>query len=86
MIACKKEMINLPEITSNVKVWIVGILLVVGIINYFLLARKRKYLEIIEEFNNETKKQSERGMILVLLYMFISLGMPIYIFLFTMPN
>jgi hypothetical protein len=81
----KKDFINLPEINLNRSVWLSVILIGTGILNYFSLARKRQHDKIFEEFKMESKGKSKKGIIYTLLYLTISLGIPLYIFLFTSP-
>jgi|SRR5690554_6727910 len=63
MAVYKYEIINLPEINFNVKIWIVGVLIGTGILNYFLLARKKQHVKIVEEFKleREEKRKKERN-------------------------
>lgn len=84
--AFKNEVINLPEVNTKVKVWIAGILVVTGLLNYFILARKKKHEIIVEEFNEESDKQRKKGLFYTWLYIVISLGIPLYIFFFTTPG
>lgn len=83
--ALKNEIINLPQMTVNVKVWIAVILVVAGIFNYFLLARKRQHNKIIEDFISESKEKRKKGMVYTIFYLVVSLGIPLYIFFFTTP-
>ena len=76
---------NLPEINFDTKVWIVGVLFVVAVLNYLLLARKKQFLKIIEEFELESVEEKRRGIIRTVFLLIGSLGFPIYIFLFTTP-
>ncbi|MBT3208713.1 MAG: hypothetical protein HN704_15250 [Bacteroidetes bacterium] len=82
----KNEIINLPEIGSNVKIWIGLILVGAGIMNYFILARKKEHAKIIEEFKMENKSKRKKGMVYTILYLIVSFGIPLYIFLFTTPK
>jgi beta-lactamase regulating signal transducer with metallopeptidase domain len=86
MAVYKYEIINLPEINFNVKIWIVGVLIGTGILNYFLLARKKQHVKIVEEFKLEREEKRKKGMLYAVLYLIISLGIPLYIFLFTIPK
>lgn len=83
--ASKNEIINLPESNFNVKILIVFILIVAGIINYFLLARKEQHNKVIEEFKSESNEKRKIGMAYTVLYLVVSLGIPLYIFFFTTP-
>ena len=84
--ASKNEIINLPENNFNAKVWIAVILVVAGIFNYFILARKRQHNKIIEEFKSESEGKSKKGIAYTILYMIVSFGIPLYIFFFTTPK
>ena len=81
--ASKNEIINLPENNFNAKVWIAVILVVAGIFNYFILARKRQHNKIIEEFKSESEGKRKKGINYTILYMIVSFGIPLYIFFFT---
>lgn len=48
-------------------------LVVLDILNYLYFIRKKKYLKIIDEWKNETKKQSILRGVIVLAYVIISL-------------
>ena len=84
--AFKSEVINLPEVNTEVKIWIAGLLVVTGLLNYFILARKKKHKIIVEKFNKESDKQRKKGLFYTWLYIVISLGIPLYIFFFTTPR
>lgn len=84
--ASKKEIINLPQVNVNVKIWIAVILVSVGIFNYLLLARKRQHNKIIEEFKSESEKKRKKGMAYTIFYLIVSFGIPLYIFFFTNPK
>lgn len=84
--AFKSEVINLPEVNIEVKIWIVGLLVVTGLLNYFILARKKKHKIIVGKFNKESDKQRKKGLFYTWLYIVISLGIPLYIFFFTTPR
>lgn len=86
MAVYKNEIINLPEINFNVKVWIAVILVGVGIFNYFILARKRQHNKIIEEYKPESKENRKKGMAYTILYLIVSFAIPLYIFFFTIPK
>jgi len=58
---CNPEYYENPT-ASWVKVWIAVILVVAGIFNYFLLARKRQHNKIVEEFKSESKEKRKKGM------------------------
>ncbi len=82
----KNEVINLPEINMEVKVWIVTFLIGVGIFNYILLGRKKKHNKIVEEFKVESERKKKNGFYFTVLYLVISLSIPLYIFFFTTPK
>lgn len=82
----KREIINLPQVNFNVKIWIAVILVSAGLFNYFLLARKRQHNKIIEELKNESEEKRRKGMAYAILYLIISFGIPLYIFFFTTPK
>ncbi len=82
----KNEIINLPEINTNIKILIVVFLCGVGALNYFLLGRKKQRHKIIEEFKSENEKKRKNGLFFTILYLVISLGIPLYIFFFTIPK
>ena len=82
----KYEIINLPENNMNVNVWIGIILIGAGIFNYFLLASKKQHVKILEEFKQESEGCRKKGMAYTVLFLIISFGIPLYIFLFTSPK
>jgi hypothetical protein len=82
---CNPEYYENPT-ASWVKVWIAVILVVAGILNYFLLARKRQHNKIVEEFKSESKEKRRKGMMYAIFYLVVSLGIPLYIFFFTTPK
>ncbi len=86
LVTTKNEIINLPQINGNVKILIAVILVSVGILNYFLLARKRQHNKIIKEFYLESEKKRKKGMTYTILYLVVSLGIPLYIAFFTTPK
>ncbi|WP_298651244.1 hypothetical protein [uncultured Proteiniphilum sp.] len=77
----KKEIIGVSEINANEYIFIPIIFLVNVIINYLLLARKKQHEKIIEEFKSESEAKRKRGMVLTVLYLIMSYGIPLYIFL-----
>nr|WP_320117912.1 hypothetical protein [uncultured Marinifilum sp.] len=81
----KKDFINLPEINLNVGALITIIMVGIGLLNYLLLARKKQHIKIVEEFIIESEEKRKKGMVYVLLYLIISFGIPLYVFLFTSP-
>lgn len=81
----KKDFISLPEINLNISALIAIALVWIGIFNYFLLARKKQHVKIVEEFKMESAGKRKRGIRNTLLYLIISFGIPLYIFLFTSP-
>lgn len=84
--ASKNEIINLPESNFNAKIWIAVILVVAGIFNYFILARKRQHNKIIEEFKSESEGKRKNGIFYTIVYMVVSFGIPLYILFFTTPK
>lgn len=86
MAAFKNEIINLPEINFSVKFWIMAIFVGAGIFNYLSLARKKQHNTIIEQFKSESEEKSRKGMMCTILYLIVSLGIPLYIFFFTTPS
>ncbi len=76
----KKDMLDLPELDSNVMLFIGVFLVAVGIFNYVLLGRKEQHNKIIEEF--ESEKDNKDGLYFTLLYILISFGMPFFILFF----
>jgi len=80
-----KEMVKLPMSSAEVKAGIVSLLILLGFMNYILLAYKNKYIKIKEEFKVEKEKKRKKGTFIVVVYLIISLSIPIYIFLFTTP-
>ncbi|WP_421921218.1 hypothetical protein [Marinifilum sp.] len=79
----KKDLVVMPELKS--KVIIVLLLIMVGIINYTFLAKKDKHNKIIKKFAQERSNQLNFSKFLVFVYLAISFGLPLYIFLFTVP-
>ncbi|MDG5801076.1 hypothetical protein QA597_11975 [Marinilabiliaceae bacterium ANBcel2] len=84
--ASKNEIINLPQMNVNAKIWIAVILVSAGIFNYFLLARKRQHNKIIEEFKSESKERRKKGTAYTIFYLIVSFLIPLYIFFFTTPK
>lgn len=84
--ASKNEIINLPQMNVNVKIWIAVILVSLGIFNYFLLGRKRQHNKIIEEFKSESKEKRKKGTMFTIFYLIVSFVIPLYIFFFTTPK
>lgn len=79
-----KDVITMPQLPNR---WIIfTVVIAYGVLQYFLLAHKKKYLKIAEEFKNETEEQSKKGTLYTLLYVIISIGIPLYIFFFTVPK
>lgn len=84
--AYKHEIIHLPESTFNVKVWIAVILIITGIFNYLLLGRKKQHFRIIEEFKSKSEERYIKGITYTILYIIVSIGIPLCIFFFTNPK
>jgi hypothetical protein len=83
--AFEKRILNLPESNFEVKALIALILIVAGLFNFFLLARKKQHINIIDEFKMESEEKKEKGMLYTVLYLIISLGIPFCVFFFTTP-
>lgn len=81
-----KEILNIPEITFNVKVWIIILLVLTGILNYFLLASKKQHNKIIQENIGQDEDKRKLGMLFTTIYIVISFAIPLYIFFFTNPK
>ncbi|WP_282036655.1 hypothetical protein [Saccharicrinis aurantiacus] len=81
----KNEIIAIPEINTNVKIWIAIFLIGVGILNYMLLGRKREHNKIVTEFMASSKRIKRNSFYYTLLYIVTSLSIPFYIFFFTTP-
>jgi hypothetical protein len=58
----------------------------VCIFNYFILAQKRRHNKIIEEFKSESEGKRKKGMVYTVLYLKVSLGIPLYIFFLQFQN
>ena len=56
------------------------LLIILSLPQYFILLYKKKYLDIIEEFKDETQKEKKRSNIITILYIIASL----FVFFFTM--
>jgi len=82
----KNEIISLPEINMNVKVWIVIFLIGVGTLNYMLLGRKKRHNKIVEEFKAKSVWSKKNDYYFTMLYLVVSLSIPLYIFFFTTPK
>lgn len=79
-----KDVISIPQLPSN---WILFLVVIIyGVIQYFLLAYKKKYLEIVEEYKNENEEKNKMGTFFIWLYIVISLGIPLFILFFTTPK
>ena len=77
----KKEIIGVSEINANEYIFIPIVFIISVIINYILLARKKQHEKIIEEFKSESEAKRKKGMVLTVLYIIVSIGIPLYIFL-----
>ena len=80
------ELVDMPGIDDRIKILIILILIGTGLLNYFLFARKEQHQRIIDEFASESDKKRKLGMLIAIFYIVISLGIPLYIFLFTIPQ
>lgn len=79
-----KDIITIPELPDK---WIIFTIVIgYGISQYFLLAHKKKYIKIIEKYKDETELKRKRGLLYSWIYIIISIGIPIYIFFFTIPK
>ena len=78
----KDVKLKLTVVSTNVKIVICTIMISFGLLNYFLLAYKKKYLKLIEEFKDETEKQRKRGTIYVWIYAIVTIGIPFFILFF----
>ena len=78
----KDVKLKLPVVSTNVKIVICTIMISFGLLNYFLLAYKKKYLKIVEEFKNETEKQRKRGTLYVWIYAIVTIGFPFFVLFF----
>ncbi|WP_298651242.1 hypothetical protein [uncultured Proteiniphilum sp.] len=83
LVLLKTEIIKLSEIDANEYIFIPIVFLVGGIFNYLLLARKKPHEKIIEEFKSESEVKRKRGMMFTILYLVMSIGIPLYIAFFT---
>jgi len=80
------ELVDMPGIDDRIKILIILILIGTGLLNYFLFARKEQHQRIIDEFASESDKKRKLGTLIAIFYIVISLIVPIYIFLFTLPK
>lgn len=79
-----KDIITIPELPPS---WVLFIIVIIyGICHYFILAHKKKYLKIAEEFKGESEEKSKKGNLYVWIYIILSIGVPLYIFFFTTPR
>ncbi len=79
-----KDIITIPELPPK---WIFFIIVIgYGMSQYFLLAYKKKYLKIVEKYKNEPDLKRKHGKLFCWIYIIISIGIPVYIFLFTTPK
>jgi len=74
----ERDIFHLPPASLNVKIVILTTAIALGIFNYFLLAYKKKYLKIVEEFKDETEKQRKRGTLYVWIYAIVTIGIPFF--------
>lgn len=81
----KKDIFHLPHTSFTIKIIICIVMIGIGLLNYFLLAYKKKYLKIVEEFNSESEEQRERGILFVWIYAIITIGIPLFILFFIHP-
>ena len=79
-----KDIITIPELPEK---WIIFIIVIAyGLSQYFLLAHKKKYINIINKYKDETEKERKKGLFYTWSYIITSIGIPIYIFFFTIPK
>lgn len=79
-----KDSIPFPELPSK---WILYLIVIAfGVSQYFLLAHKKKYLKIVDEFKKETESQSRKGFLYTWIYIVITIGIPFYIVIFATPK
>jgi len=81
----RDEIIDLPELSNNMKIPIIAGLILVGVINYFLFAHKTKHKRVLEQYLEISDNRKKRGIIVTVVYLIISLAIPLYISLFTSP-
>jgi hypothetical protein len=79
----KKDIFNFIELTPEIEIGIVFIVICLGIFNYFKLAYKGKSLKIAEEFKYIQGKKNKIYSISVLLYVILTFGIFFYIMLFV---
>ena len=73
----------LPEADLSMMINLAVGMITLGIINYFILGRKKQHLKIVKEFSKEKYKKSK---LYTIIYITITLLIPLYILLFTSPN
>ena len=74
----QKDLIGIYEIKANMRIVIPAIMITGGIINFLLLARKKPHEKIIEEFKSESEAKRKKGVGLTVLYIIVSIGIPLY--------
>jgi len=88
VVASKKNLINLSyfnlaEFMYDIKLWGVGFFLSLVVYNYFFLARKIIFSEIIKEFEGKSEIDKKKGMVRTVFLLIISFGLPLFIAFFT---
>lgn len=83
VIASNRELILLPGINLEVKIWIIAFAVGVGMLNYFLLGRKKQHNKIVEEFESVEERRKKYGFFFTIIYITISCCIPLYLFFFA---
>jgi len=79
-----KDIITIPELPDK---WVLFIIVIAyGVSQYFLLAHNKKYIAIINKYKDENEEKRKKGLFYTWVYIIISIGIPIYIFFFTIPK
>jgi len=69
----------LPTFNTFVKIFILIVGYMLLLLNFFLFVYKKKYKEIAERFNNETKTDRNRRSVILWLYVIFSFCVPVLI-------
>ena len=75
----------LPEADLSMKINLAVGMITLGIINYFILGRKKQHIKIVKEFSSY-KENYGKTKLYTIIYITITLLIPLYILLFTSPN
>jgi len=75
----------LPEADLSMKINLAVGMITLGIINYFILGRKKQHIKIVKEFSSY-KEDYGKTKLYTIIYITITLLIPLYILLFTSPN